>query len=598
MNRSQAVGGLPFACPRGMRRVEFACVIFWAATSATSGAAIPNSTGQPWDDAASDARGARDLATRKVRDVQEVQIATQPDRYADTDPSALTDFSGILDPFGSWVDDPTYGTVWIPSRDVVGADFAPYQTAGHWEYDQADYVWVSDYAWGWVPFHYGRWVFIEGAGWAWIPGRTYAPAWVNWQVGDAGWDYYGWSPMPPDWIWYGGVAVGLSFVPYEPYGYVPRTHLFDHHLHRHLVRDKHASEVARHMQPYEHLSPGGRDRPFARSHVRGPAPNPNGRPPVTVVQLRPGEHGETLARNYAQPSTARELGAKPPSPHVVRPRPQERPPSKPERGVRSPEQPPATPERQPTTAQPSAPPSIQQPAQPRPPERPSIQAEAPHARPERPPPSTRPPGAAPPGPPSIPRPVTPPRAAVPEPEPSLRGPSAAPPTARPTPPPPPPTQAERPLPSPRATSPTPPPAARPTSPPAHRAERPTPPPTPAPRATPVPEPLPAPSPAPPRPMPAPTQVPHAAPPPPRSMPAPTQVPHAAPPPRPMPAPTQVPHAAPPPPRPMPAPTQVPHAAPPPPRPMPAPTQVPHAAPPPPRPMPAPTQVPHAAPRPR
>jgi hypothetical protein len=27
-----------------------------------------------------------------------------------------------------------------------------YVTGGHWSYD-GDYVWVSDYPWGWVPFH-------------------------------------------------------------------------------------------------------------------------------------------------------------------------------------------------------------------------------------------------------------------------------------------------------------------------------------------------------------------------------------------------------------------------------------------------------------
>ena len=56
--------------------------------------------------------------------------------YADTDPAALTDFHSTLEPYGTWTDDPTYGTVWVPSPSVVGEDFSPYVSAGHWVYDR------------------------------------------------------------------------------------------------------------------------------------------------------------------------------------------------------------------------------------------------------------------------------------------------------------------------------------------------------------------------------------------------------------------------------------------------------------------------------
>jgi hypothetical protein len=86
------------------------------------------------------------------------------DDYADTDPSALTDFREPLAPYGQWVQDPTYGTIWVPDSAQVGADFAPYQTAGQWGMtDTGDWIWQSDYAWGYIPFHYGRWVWA-GAG--------------------------------------------------------------------------------------------------------------------------------------------------------------------------------------------------------------------------------------------------------------------------------------------------------------------------------------------------------------------------------------------------------------------------------------------------
>ena len=156
--------------------------------------------------------------------------------YADTDPSALTDFREPLSPYGSWVEDANYGTVWIPNSGVVGADFAPYQSAGHWALDDNDdWIWVSDYDWGYVPFHYGRWVWLAGSGWGWIPGRTYAPAWVNWRVGEGG--YIGWAPMPPSWYWYGGRATGLWVTPYAAYCFVPTTYVFHEHVHTYVVRD-------------------------------------------------------------------------------------------------------------------------------------------------------------------------------------------------------------------------------------------------------------------------------------------------------------------------------------------------------------------------
>lgn len=109
----------------------------------------------------------------------EVVVGASDDTYEDNDPSALDDFRAALDGHGAWVDDNEYGTVWLPAPQEVGPDFVPYATAGHWLYDDDDYVWASDYPWGWVPFHYGRWVLTAGLGWAWIPGRVYSGASTN-----------------------------------------------------------------------------------------------------------------------------------------------------------------------------------------------------------------------------------------------------------------------------------------------------------------------------------------------------------------------------------------------------------------------------------
>src|SRR5207249_4016053 len=91
-----------------------------------------------------------------------------------------------LAPYGSWVTYPGYGYAWAPRY----GGFRPYVTGGHWVFTDLGWTWVSDYDWGWAPFHYGTWVDDPVYGWLWIPGYDWAPAWVVW--GTYG-DYYGWA---------------------------------------------------------------------------------------------------------------------------------------------------------------------------------------------------------------------------------------------------------------------------------------------------------------------------------------------------------------------------------------------------------------------
>src|SRR5688572_25971821 len=84
----------------------------------------------------------------------------------DADPRALSEFRPVLDKYGDWVQDTQYGLVWVPAQRFVGDDFAPYLTRGRWALDTAgDWVWVSEYPFGDVVFHYGRWVWVVGLGW-------------------------------------------------------------------------------------------------------------------------------------------------------------------------------------------------------------------------------------------------------------------------------------------------------------------------------------------------------------------------------------------------------------------------------------------------
>jgi hypothetical protein len=235
------------------------------------------------------------------------QASERRDEYADSDPAALTDFRATLDPYGAWVDDATYGTAWVPSTTVVGDDFTPYQTAGHWAYDD-DYVWVSDYSWGWAPFHYGRWVYVGGVGWEWIPGRAYAGAWVSWRYGWNDWAYVGWAPLPPTWCWRRGVAVGIGFVPATPYAFVARGDLFSPALRSRIVVGERVGSIAAHTRPWVSASAGLGGRVVARPGIGGPPPSALHIPASAVVAA--GTSGGVVqARNFARPSTAIGLGA-------------------------------------------------------------------------------------------------------------------------------------------------------------------------------------------------------------------------------------------------------------------------------------------------
>ncbi len=101
-------------------------------------------------------------------------------------------FYDQLSPYGQWVDVDPYGLCWVPAD--VDAGWRPY-TNGYWDWTDDGWCWVSNYDWGWAPFHYGRWFDSPEFGWCWVPGTVWAPAWCMWRFGD---DWTGWCPLPPD----------------------------------------------------------------------------------------------------------------------------------------------------------------------------------------------------------------------------------------------------------------------------------------------------------------------------------------------------------------------------------------------------------------
>jgi len=105
---------------------------------------------------------------------------------------SMQSFYDELSPYGTWIQDPQYGYVWRP--DVEQGEFRPYYTNGRWAMTEYGNTWVSDYDWGWAPFHYGRWVYNRYNQWVWLPDTVWGPAWVSWRSGGG---YYGWAPMGP-----------------------------------------------------------------------------------------------------------------------------------------------------------------------------------------------------------------------------------------------------------------------------------------------------------------------------------------------------------------------------------------------------------------
>jgi hypothetical protein len=118
-------------------------------------------------------------------------------------------FYDELSPYGHWTRHPTLGYVWLPMDDP---DFLPYSSHGHWVWTDYGWTWVSEYPWGWAPFHYGRWDYDPAYGWFWLPDNIWGPAWVVWREYPG---YYGWAPLRP------GIGItiviGGGYIPPEPW---------------------------------------------------------------------------------------------------------------------------------------------------------------------------------------------------------------------------------------------------------------------------------------------------------------------------------------------------------------------------------------------
>lgn len=116
-------------------------------------------------------------------------------------------FYDYLAPFGSWIAMRPYGYVWVPRH--MGYRWRPY-VDGRWVWTDYGWTWISEYDWGWVPFHYGRWGWDDDLGWFWVPGTMWGPAWVTWRMSDM---YFGWAPLPPGVEF--EIGMGIRRLPFE-----------------------------------------------------------------------------------------------------------------------------------------------------------------------------------------------------------------------------------------------------------------------------------------------------------------------------------------------------------------------------------------------
>jgi len=120
-------------------------------------------------------------------------------KYVNRDTVGYSD----LDDYGTWKEEPTYGSVWVPNNVPPG--WAPYSD-GSWNYvGPWGWTWVDYAPWGFAPYHYGRWNYFGGY-WGWCPGPIYArpfyaPAFVGF-VGGFGFGFgfgfgggIGWFPL-------------------------------------------------------------------------------------------------------------------------------------------------------------------------------------------------------------------------------------------------------------------------------------------------------------------------------------------------------------------------------------------------------------------
>ena len=186
-----------------------------------------------------------------------------------------------LQPYGQWKTLDDYGAVWFPTS--VPPEWAPYRY-GHWaSIAPWGWTWIDDQPWGFAPFHFGRWVYVDDR-WGWAPGEpvdhpVYAPALVAFleTTEDAGpaegpGPPVGWFPLAPGDAYTPWFAAGPAYVAGVDTVYPRRFHEDPLHWRGERGREVWRGEFAyRRFATFVHRDAFAQGRPVGREMMRMPA---------------------------------------------------------------------------------------------------------------------------------------------------------------------------------------------------------------------------------------------------------------------------------------------------------------------------------------
>ncbi|HSU54906.1 MAG TPA: DUF6600 domain-containing protein, partial [Candidatus Dormibacteraeota bacterium] len=208
---------------------------------------------------------------------------------------AVDDFYDALAPYGTWVDVDGYGRCWQPAVALAEPSWQPYLQRGCWVDSNFGSYWMSDYSWGWAPFHYGRWFQHNTLGWCWMPDDCWGASWVCWRYTD---DFCGWAPLPPGAGFVAGT--GMTFHG-KPVASNFNFNLGSHHFH--FVTNKHAGD--RHLDRVVASREEAR-KAFDQSTPATKPPTQHNSPVIAGIpreRIKPGLSSQLQTRQPQAPQT-------------------------------------------------------------------------------------------------------------------------------------------------------------------------------------------------------------------------------------------------------------------------------------------------------
>jgi hypothetical protein len=205
-----------------------------------------------------------DSFERWAQEQIDARLSVESARYL---PEDVRYDAGVFDNYGSWGYESSYGGyAWYPN---VAYGWRPYHY-GKWNYyNHYGWTWQGYDRWSWATHHYGRWGYNANR-WYWVPTAGWGPAWVAWGYapGYVSWCPLGWGGYPvvgfTRSVYYGSIYGGPRYGPWEAWTVVP-ARSFVPVVNPHVV-------VAQHAVAVDAISPAVRTQ-FAEARRMPAAPN-------------------------------------------------------------------------------------------------------------------------------------------------------------------------------------------------------------------------------------------------------------------------------------------------------------------------------------